>query len=89
MRPHRVEVAPPLLDPDLGVDAIPKPLQRDELVAELAVERFVGAILPRLAWIDQRRLDASVLQPPQDRAGHKLRTVVPSKHEVKAGQVLL
>ena len=45
MRTDLVVVAPPLLRPDLGVDAIPKPLQRQELVAELAVERFVGAIL--------------------------------------------
>ena len=67
MRPDLVVVAPPLFRPDLGVDAIAKPLQRQELVAELAVERFVGAILPWLSRIDQRRLDAGLVQPPQDR----------------------
>ena len=46
MRADLVAVAAPLLRPDLGVDAITKPLQRQELVAELAIERFVGAILP-------------------------------------------
>jgi hypothetical protein len=38
-------------------------LQRKELVAKLAVERFVGAILPGLAGIDQRRLDLRGGQP--------------------------
>ena len=62
MGPHLVVVAAPLLDADLGVDAIPEPLQREMLVAELAVERFVGAILPWLARIDERRLDLGALR---------------------------
>ena len=61
MRPDFVVVAPPLFRPDLGVDAIVKPLQCQKLVAEFPVERFVGAILPRLARIDQRRLDAGLV----------------------------
>ena len=48
MRPHFVVVLSPLLDPDLRVHAVPKPLPAQELVAELPVERFVGGILPRL-----------------------------------------
>ena len=46
MRAHLVVVLPPLLDADPSLDAIPKPLHAQVLVAELAVERFVSAILP-------------------------------------------
>ena len=57
MRSPLVVVAPPLLDADAGVDAIPKPVQAEMFVSQLPVERFVGAMLPRLPGIDQRRLD--------------------------------
>ena len=46
------------------------------LIAELAVERFVSTVLPRLARIDERRLDLDHLQPAEDRPRHKLGTVV-------------
>ena len=42
MRSNLVVVTPPLLDADLGFDAIPKPVQAQILVPKLAVERFVG-----------------------------------------------
>src|SRR3954468_18724660 len=45
------------------------------LVAELPVERFVGAILPGLPGIDERRLDLR-LEPAKDRARDELRAVV-------------
>src|SRR5687768_16027376 len=76
MGPHLVVVPPPLLDADLRVDAVAEPLQRQELVAELAVERFVGAILPRLAGIDERRLNLRCSGPSQDRTRDELRSVV-------------
>ena len=76
MRPDLVVVAPPLLDAHAGVDAVAKPLQAQMLVAKLPVERFVGAILPRLPRIDQRRLDAGLVQPPEDRARDEFRPVV-------------
>ena len=41
----------------LASDAVAEPLQREMLVAQLAVEGFVGAVLPRLARVDERRLD--------------------------------
>jgi hypothetical protein len=47
MGPHLIVMPPPLLDADRGIDAVAEQLPRQELVAELAVERFVGAILPR------------------------------------------
>ena len=53
----------PLLDPDLRVHAVPKPLKAQELIAELPVERFVGGILPRLPRVDQRRVNARVTEP--------------------------
>ena len=49
------------------------------LVAELAVERFVGAVLPGLARIDVRSVDVGLRQPAQDRSGHELRPVVGSQ----------
>ena len=76
MRSYLVVVPPPLLDADSRIDAIPKPLQRQMLVTESAVERFVGRILPRLPWIDQRRVDARVGEPPQNGGGHELGSVV-------------
>jgi hypothetical protein len=50
-----VVVASPGFGAHLRVGAIPKPLQRQMLVAELAVERFVRAVLPRFARIDASR----------------------------------
>jgi hypothetical protein len=44
MRPDLVVVPAPRFDADLRVQAIPKPLQRQVLVPELPVERFVGAV---------------------------------------------
>ena len=63
MRADLVVVSPPLFDPDLGLDAVAKPLQAQVLVPKLAVERFVGRILPRLAGVDVRRLDLRVGEP--------------------------
>lgn len=74
MGPDLVVVTPPLLDAHAGVDAIPKPPQAEILVAELAVERFVAAILPPLAGIDEGRLDLRRLEPPENRAAYYPKT---------------
>jgi hypothetical protein len=63
MRPDLVVVPAPLLDADFRFDAIPKPLQAEVLVSKLAVERFVGRILPWLTWVDVRGLDVRVGEP--------------------------
>ena len=76
VRPHLVVVLSPLLDPDLRVQAVPKPLEAQKLVAEFSVEGFVGGILSRLPRIDQRRVNARVAEPAQDGGGHELRPVV-------------
>ena len=76
MRSHLVVVLSPLLDPNLRVHAVPKPLKAQELVTELPVERFVGRILPRLPRIDQGRVNARVAEPAQDGGGDELRPIV-------------
>ncbi len=57
MRSHLVIVAPPVLDHDLRFRPRAKPFHAQALVAEFVVEAFGRAILPGLAWLDQRRLD--------------------------------
>jgi len=66
----------PLLDDDLGLGACTKPFHAQALVAEFAVEAFVAAILPRLARIDVRGVDASLVQPFEHSAADELGAVV-------------
>ena len=54
-----VEVPSPGLDHDLRINSVAKPLHRQALVAELAVEGLVHAVLPRLSRIDRRSVDVS------------------------------
>ena len=79
MRPDLVVVLTPALDHDLRIDSIAKPLHRQALIAELAVEGLVRAVLPWLARIDERRFDVLAREPSQDRAGQELRAVVGSQ----------
>ena len=76
VRPDFVVMTAPLLDADLRVEPMTKPVQRQEFVAEFAVERLVRAVLPRLPWIDERGVDAGVGQPAQDRRSDELRFIV-------------
>src|SRR5512134_183653 len=76
MRPHLVVVLPPRLDHDLGFCARSEPLQRQALVAELPVEALRRAILPGLARINQRRLDALPDDPFEQSTRDKFRAVV-------------
>ena len=57
--------------PTLASTRLSKPLQAQVLVAKLPVERFVGAILPRLAGVDERGFDLRRLQPAQDGAARR------------------
>ena len=75
MGPRRIVFTPELLDDDLGFRAVPEPLQGEALVPELAVEGLVGAVLPGLAGIDERRVDVRLGEPAQDRPGDELRAV--------------
>ncbi len=71
-----VVVPSPAFDLDLGFRPIPKPLERQAFVPELPVERFVGAILPRLARIDEVGVNPRGRQPAEDRRGNELGAIV-------------
>ena len=53
-----------------------KPFETQALVAELAVEALVGAVLPGLAWIAQRGADTGLGDPLQDGVADELGSVV-------------
>src|SRR5213592_5314142 len=59
----------------IGLASAPPELTQ-ALVAEFAVEAFGNAILPRLAGLDQCRVDALRDDPGQERFRHELRAVV-------------
>jgi hypothetical protein len=62
MRSYCVVETPPLLDDVRRVDPMSKPFQAQPLIPELAVERFVGAILPRLPGIIERRRNPHLVE---------------------------
>src|SRR5271169_2862672 len=76
MRPYCIVMPTPDFDQDPSLDAVAKPLHVQALVAELAVEALVGAILPRLARIDQGGVDLDLGEPYQDSVANEFRTVV-------------
>ena len=76
MRTHLVVLTPELLDQDLRIDSVFEPLHAETLIAELAVERLVGAVLPGFAGIDEGSVDVLVCEPAQDGARNELRAVV-------------
>jgi hypothetical protein len=62
MRTYLVEVPPPLFDQNLRLGARTKPFEAQTLVAELAVEAFRDAILPRPAGFDPCERDSLSLE---------------------------
>lgn len=54
VRAYGVVVPTPCLDENVGFTAAAEPLQTETLVAQFAVERFVGSVLPRFSGIDDR-----------------------------------
>ncbi len=81
MRPHFIEVPAPVLDHHLCFGPRAEPFEGQALVAEFAVEALRRPILPRLARIDQCRLDALIEDPFQQRAGDELRPVAPAEQD--------
>lgn len=79
MRSDRVIVPSPSLDDDSGFGAISEPLDAQAYIAEFAIEGFVGTVLPRLAGIDDGRVDAIVRKPFQDGVAHELWPAVRSQ----------
>src|SRR5512134_1340337 len=76
VRTYRVVVTAPVFDHDTSLGARAEPLQGQTFIAELPVEALVGTVLPGLARVDQRRLDALGSQPLEDGATDELRAVV-------------
>lgn len=74
--PHRVVVVAPSLDDYCGLLARSEPLQREALIAQLAVEALISPVLPRLARVAQRGCDASLRDPFEDSVADELGTVV-------------
>ena len=71
-----VVVATPDFDHDAGLDTIAEPLRRQTLVAELAVEALVVAVLPKFARVDERSLHLCLCEPIQDRVADEFGPVV-------------
>ena len=49
---------------------------REQLITQTTVKTLCIAILPRTAWLDVQGLNAKLLQPPANRLGNELRTIV-------------
>ena len=76
MRTHLVVLTPELLDQDLRIDSVLEPLHAETLIAELAVERLVGAVLPGFSGIDEGSVDVLACEPAQDGAQDEFRSFV-------------
>jgi hypothetical protein len=63
MRPHIIAMPTPDFDEHAGFGAATETLHAQALIAELAVEAFVGAVLPRFAGIDQGGVDLGLREP--------------------------
>jgi hypothetical protein len=84
VRAHGVVVAAPSLDHDLGLGARAELLERQALVAQLAVEALVAAVLPGLTTVDQRGGDAALRDPLEDGAADELRALVRTHEQRRA-----
>lgn len=63
MRPNLIVVATPVLNEHLDLQAVSQPFHRQALIAKLAVEAFIGDILPGLAGFDQYRFQIFAHRP--------------------------
>jgi len=76
VRSDRVVVLAPLLDHNLGFLQAVEDLSIEALVAQLAVEGFAIAVLPRAAGLDVERLCSELCEPATHDLGRHLSTVV-------------
>ena len=60
MRSNLVEVTPPILDEDLRIHPVRKPLHAQTLVPELPVEALVRFVLPGFTRIDMRNINLAL-----------------------------
>jgi len=63
MRANQVVVATPDFDNGTNLGSGAEPLQRQALVAELAVKTLISTVLPGLAGVDQRGFDVLAGEP--------------------------
>ena len=54
MWPDIIVMSPPDFDQDAGLGATTEPFHAQALVAELAIETFVGTVLPGFAGVNRR-----------------------------------
>ncbi len=78
MRSNLIVVIPPVLNHDPGFDAIAEPFHGQAFIPELAVEAFVGPVLPWLTRINEDGFDLLFHRPFQQRRADKLRSIVGS-----------
>ena len=71
-----VVVTTPDFDHDAGFLAAPEPFKRQALIAVLAVEALVVAVLPGFARVDVRGVDARLGKPVENGMADELRAVV-------------
>lgn len=74
-----IVVPAPILDDDPCLQAITKPLHGQTLVTEFAVKAFIGAVLPRLAGLNQNGTQVFIRRPLQQLCADELRTIVTAK----------
>src|SRR5438034_236915 len=76
MRTHLVVVLPPVFDHSLGLLQCVKDFTVEQFIAQLAIEAFAIAILPRASWLDVSGLGSDGSNPLSKSDGDKLRAVI-------------
>jgi len=66
----------PVLNHDACLGPVAEPLHVQALVAQLTVKTLCRAVLPGLAWVDQRCLDALIHNPLQQGMRDEFRAIV-------------
>ena len=80
VRSNLVVMSTPSIDDHFRINPALEPLHRKTFVAELAVERLVGAVLPRLSRFAERRIDVLSRKPSQHRFRDELWPIIRSQH---------
>ena len=75
MWPHCIVMTTPGLNDYPCIGAVSEPFKAQTFIPELAVKALPCAILPWLAGVDVRGVDAFPSKPLQDRLGDELRAV--------------
>ncbi len=76
LRALPIVLSSPLLDDDFRFAPISEPAHVQAFIAEPTIERFIDAVLPRFAWLDECRPDSCRLEPILQRLGNELRAIV-------------